>query len=310
MDNKTVVITPYYEDVAAKKFCQELAKKYGANHTLVIIDDGSINTKIEKEDLENHGLSGHIIRLRRNVGHQNAIAVGLAYAANNIDFEHAIVMDSDGEDLPQDIHALLAELEKPETDVVVAKRASRVETLTFKTFYFIYQWLFRILVGRNISFGNFMVMTKQAVNRIARSPETRVHLAASVLNSKLRVSRVSVARGSRYAGQSKMNLVSLTLHGIRSIMVFAESVLVRITLFCAIFAAAILLALAIMVIAKIVGLTIIGWFSTISGILLLLLFQVAIMALLVLLLAGNMRSSPIEDLNHDALIETIIDVHL
>lgn len=308
MTTNTVIITPYYEDLAGIKFCQELAEKYGADHTLIIVDDGSIKTIISAEDLKTHGLNGHIIRLRRNVGHQNAIAVGVAYAVENISFSQMVIMDSDGEDQPQDIDSLLTSLQQSDCDVVVAKRTTRVETLTFKTFYFIYQLLFRILVGRNISFGNFMVMSKQAANRIARSPESRVHLAASVLNSKLRVISVPLARGKRYAGQSKMNLVSLTLHGIRSIMVFAESVLVRITLFCAIFAAAILLALAIMVVAKIVGLTIIGWFSTISGILLLLLFQVAIMALLVLLLAGNMRSDPVEDLNHDALIEEVITI--
>lgn len=308
MKPKTVVITPYFEDPAGQYFCQQLAEKYGTEHILIIVDDGSINTLIEQKDLSRHGLKGYIIRLQRNVGHQNAIAVGIAYAVENIDFDQAVVMDSDGEDQPIDIQSLTDALEN-NNDVAVAKRKSRVETNTFKIFYIIYQFLFRVLVGRTISFGNFMAMSRSAAMRIARSPETRIHLAASVLNSKLRVARVPVDRGARYAGQSQMNLVSLTLHGIRSIMVFAESVLVRITLFCAAFAGAILLAMAIMVVAKIAGVTILGWFSTISGILLLMLFQVAIMALLVLLLAGNMRSNPIEPLNHKNLISEVIPVN-
>ena len=308
MNRKTVVITPYFEDPAGPHFCEQLAKKCGRDQVVVIVDDGSIQTLIQKEDLSKHGLNGYIIRLQRNVGHQNAISVGIAYAVENIDFDHMVVMDSDGEDQPQDISTLVESLKTHRNDVAVAERVSRVETLTFKTFYLIYQFIFRVLVGRNISFGNFMVMTKPAANRIARSPESRIHLAASIINSKLRVVKVPLDRGARYAGQSKMNMVSLTLHGIRSIMIFAESVLVRITLFCAAFAGAILVAMAIMVVAKIIGVTILGWYSTISGILLLMLFQVAIMALLVLLLAGNMRSKPIESLDHNELIETVIKI--
>ncbi len=309
MSSKTVVITPYYEDLASKKFCQVLAEEYGSEYSFIIVDDGSVGAPIQESDLSKHGLNGFIIRLKRNVGHQNAIAVGLAYAVENIDFEQVVIMDSDGEDQPKDIQILINVLKENDIDVVVAKRNSRIESLTFKAFYFLYQLLFRVLVGRTITFGNFMAMSKLAASRIAQSPESRIHIAASVLNSKLRMKPIPVDRGARYAGQSKMNLVSLTLHGIRSIMVFAESVLVRITLFCAAFAGLIFLAMAVMVIAKIAGFTILGWYSTISGILLLLLFQVAIMALLVLLLAGNMRSKPIETMDHNEFIEQVITIN-
>src|SRR5205823_8386657 len=49
------------------------------------------------------GQSLSILRLYRNVGHQKAIALGLSYLADLPDLHPAIVMDSDGEDQPEDI---------------------------------------------------------------------------------------------------------------------------------------------------------------------------------------------------------------
>ncbi len=42
----------------------------------------------------------HLLRLRRNVGHQRAIAIGLAYAHAHYVADMVVVMDSDGEDTP------------------------------------------------------------------------------------------------------------------------------------------------------------------------------------------------------------------
>jgi polyisoprenyl-phosphate glycosyltransferase len=47
------------------------------------------------------GLSGVVIKLKRNVGHQRAIAIGLNYVADHHpDIACTVVMDSDGEDTP------------------------------------------------------------------------------------------------------------------------------------------------------------------------------------------------------------------
>ena len=307
MSYSNVIIAPYYEDKASDYFFKELAGCVSETDMILIVDDGSITIPLQSDDLKKYGLNGKIIRLRRNIGHQCAISVGLAYATEELQFDNLVIMDSDGEDRPSDIKLLLEKL-KSDVDVVVAQRTSRHESVKFKLFYLIYKTMFRWLVGKSISFGNFMVMTKSAAARLAKSQETFMHVAASVLNSKLRLSLLPLARGKRYAGKSKMSLVNLILHGIRSIMVFSESVLVRITLFCAVFAAIIFVAFTIMIVAKFAGITIVGWFSTISGILLLMLFQVASMTLLLLLLAGNLRQLPSLNIDHMSLVEEVLDV--
>jgi len=300
-----VIVTPYFEDLAAQQFCMELAENLGPKDYVIIVDDGSIKIPFEAKFLSDCGLNGEIVRLARNLGHQTAITCGINVAIESINFKSLVVMDSDGEDRPQDINRLASELNNADIDAAVAARKSRIESKTFKIFYRIYQFFFRLLVGRKIQFGNFMALSPLAAKRLAHYHETPMHVAASLINSRLRIRAVSIHRGARYAGKSSMNIVSLTLHGLRSIMVFSETVLVRITLFCALFAGLIIATMVIMVIVKLMGLAIPGWFSTVGGILILLLLQVAIMSLVVLLSAGNLKASPTTAFEHNTLIETI-----
>lgn len=304
-----MIVAPYFEDMASGQFCMQLGEVLLDDSQVIIVDDGSVDRPFDPDQFSSARLNGSVLRLKRNIGHQAAIATGISYALDHCEFENLVVMDSDGEDTPDSIATLIEKLASKDIDVVVATRKSRVETKRFKLFYYLYKMLFRLLVGRHIGFGNFMAFNKKAAHRLAVSHETRIHLAASVLNSKLRVVECPIDRGERYAGKSQMNMVSLLLHGLRSIMVFAESVLVRITMFSVICAALIIVAMMSMILFKLTGLAIPGWFSTVGGILLLLLFQVAIMALLVLLLAGNLRSHSVESINHDELIDEVIEVN-
>lgn len=302
-----VIVTPYFEDLAAESFCTELAKSVSTDDYVIIVDDGSIEIPFNPDFFNSSGLKGEIVRLARNVGHQTAITCGIKVALENINFKSLVVLDSDGEDRPEDISLLVSELHghQKEVDAAVATRKSRIESKSFKIFYRVYQSFFRLLVGKNIQFGNFMALSPQAAQRLANYHETPMHVAASLINSRLRIKSVSIHRGARYAGSSRMNIVSLTLHGLRSIMVFSETVLVRITLFCALFAGLIVATMILMVIIKLAGLAIPGWFSTVGGILILLLVQVAIMSLVVLLSAGNLKANPTSVFDHQALIEGI-----
>ena len=75
---KFTVITPVYEDVeACTQLFRELARLFGDDVRIVAIDDGSVRRPLGVEPIENAGLTGVVVRLRRNVGHQRAIAVGI-----------------------------------------------------------------------------------------------------------------------------------------------------------------------------------------------------------------------------------------
>lgn len=292
---RVIVVTPVYEDrEASGRLFKELGKQFGHDVFVVAVDDGSVSEPLQIVSLNTAEVSGVILRLRRNVGHQRAIAIGLGYVSEHIHpDQHVVVMDSDGEDLPDTIPDLLERLKSDQFDVAVAERKSRVETLRFKAFYAIYKQFFSLMTGRSISFGNFMALKAHAVKRLVCMQELSIHVAGAVLASKLRTSALPIDRGPRYAGKSKMNFVGLTLHGFKALMIFAEDVLVRVGIACVLIAALSVLGGVTAVLLKVLGFSTPGWSSVVLGILILMFMQTGALALMTLMLTGVMRSGTV-----------------
>lgn len=289
---EVIVITPVYEDLeASSRLFQELDKVFGASLFIVAIDDGSVRQPLPGTVLQGLSGSGVVLKLRRNVGHQRAIAIGIAYVdAHMHASQRVVIMDSDGEDLPGTAPELLASLTSGNADIAVAQRKSRIESFKFKAFYEVYKRLFWIMTGRAISFGNFMALTRPAIRRMAAMQELHIHVAAAALASKLRIGTCPLDRGPRYAGRSKMNFVGLALHGFRALMVFADDVLVRVGLLCASIALLCTVAAILAIFLKLIGFATPGWFSVAFGILVLMLLQTGTLALMMLMLTGVVRS--------------------
>jgi polyisoprenyl-phosphate glycosyltransferase len=193
--------------------------------SFVVVDDcSSVPCNIQR--FSGYNLS--IIRLWRNVSHQKAIALGLAYLTQNVDFEKVIVMDSDGEDRPVDIQALYeASLPQPDK-IIFAKRSKRSEGLVFRLGYFIYKFLFGLLTGKTIEFGNFSILPFRQAQKLAYVSEIWNHFPGGIIRSKLPYTSIPIERGTRLAGKSKMNFVSLVLHGLSAVSVHLDTVAVRI----------------------------------------------------------------------------------
>lgn len=292
------IVTPVYEDEeASSKLFKRLGEGLGPRLFVVAVDDGSVKQPLSASTLSNQGVQGVVLKLRRNVGHQRAIAIGLSYVAEQQgDDDSVVVMDSDGEDLPETVSTLTKMLAEPNIDVVVAQRRSRVESIRFKLFYAVYKHLFKLMTGRSISFGNFMALKPAAVKRLAAMQETTIHVAGAVLASKLRTALCPLDRGPRYAGQSKMNFVGLALHGFKGLMVFAEDVLVRVGITCAAIAGASVIGIIAAIALKLVGFSTPGWFSVALGILVLMLMQTGALSLMTLMLTGVVRSGSVSSL--------------
>jgi glycosyltransferase involved in cell wall biosynthesis len=288
-----VIITPIYEDNdASRRLFLDLAKEFKNKIYVVAVDDGSVKHPVDALNIKKAGLPGVVIRLKRNVGHQRAIAIGLSYFEEHIEDlkQVVVVMDSDGEDMPKSIRELIKLLDLQDVDLVVAKRKSRVETLRFRIFYSIYRKLFFTLSGQKISFGNFMALKPEAVKRLVSMQELWIHVAGCVLVSKLRTAIVAINRGPRYMGHSKMNFVDLVLHGFKGLMVFSENVLVRVGIACALVALMSILGIILAIALKLIGFATPGWFSVALGILLLIFLQTGALTLTTLMLTGVVKS--------------------
>src|SRR5690606_27252861 len=84
-EHELVVVTPVFEDAeAAARLFQELAAMPGPRPHVVAVDDGSVRQPLDPAGIADAGLSGTVLRLRRNLGHQRAIALGLRYVADHL----------------------------------------------------------------------------------------------------------------------------------------------------------------------------------------------------------------------------------
>jgi polyisoprenyl-phosphate glycosyltransferase len=230
MSGKIKIIIPLYNDWDAldlllKEIKKSVSVELFSKFSFVIVDDcSSISCNIQR--FVGYDLS--IIRLWRNVSHQKAIALGISYLTQTSDFEKVIVMDSDGEDRPSDLqHLYEASLQEPDK-IIFAKRAKRSEGLVFRIGYLIYKALFGLLTGKVIEFGNFSILPFRQAQKLAYVSEIWNHFPGGIIRSKLPYSSIPIERGTRLAGKSKMNFVSLVLHGLSAVSVHLDTVAVRI----------------------------------------------------------------------------------
>lgn len=239
------------------------------------------------------GQSLSILRLYRNVGHQKAIALGLAYLADQPDQYPVIVMDSDGEDRPEDIpHLVQRGFEKP-GHVVFAHRAKRQESLVFRLFYAIYKSMFRLLTGKVITFGNFSFVPAAQLRKLAHISEIWNNYPGGVIRSRLPYTAVPLERGRRLAGESKMNFVSLVLHGLSAVSVLIETTAVRLVLFCVIMVVASVFSIGLLFYLKFFTNTSIpGWTSYLVVSFLIVILQAFLISLLLVFIVLSYRTQP------------------
>ena len=287
------VVTPVYEDGDSfAALCRSLAQvDAGDALEILAVDDGTLGAPPAADAIRAAGLAGRIVRLKRNCGHQTAIWVGLTMAASEPRYSGAVVMDSDGEDRPEDIPRLIAAI-GPDCDAAAASRRRRTEALPFRMFYRLYRLFFGLMTGREIRFGNFCALDRRALLRLAAMQETRIHLAAALIKSRLRRTEIPCDRGVRYRGRSQMNFYDLALHGLRAVAVFDDAVLTRMGAVCAAAAASGVAIFLVGLALKLSGQTTPGWLTFVTGFLVLVFLQTAILSLVALIMNAIGYRSP------------------
>ena len=227
-----------------------------------------------------------------NLGHQRAIAVGLVAAAALPHVAGVVVMDGDGEDRPKDIPVLLRAAAQPPGYIICARRRERSEPRLFRVSYWAYKVIFRVLTGNVIAFGNFCLIRRSALNNVIHNPATWNHLAASILQSRIPVIGADTIRGRRLAGETKMNFISLLLHGMSAISVYAELVMIRIVLATLGIAGLTVVGIAIVTSVRLfTSYAIPGWASTVFGSLAVILTQLLVFATIAAFTLLNARST-------------------
>ena len=298
--DKVLVLIPIYNDWAAAGLLLPRLDQVLADADLTVdvllVDDGStVLVPAHWPDNDWRALNSiELLSLRRNVGHQRAIAVALAFVERHRSSDAVVIMDGDGEDAPEDVPRLLACLAANERSTVVfAERTRRSESVAFRVFYALYRWTHRILTGIPVRVGNFSVIPFPLVRRLVVVSELWNHYAAAVFKARLPRASVATQRAPRLAGKSRMNFVDLVMHGLSALSVHAELVGVRLVVVTAIVASVLMSALAATVgFTLLTPLTMPPWTSTVVGVLLIVLLQVLAFTSLFAFLVLHARSHP------------------
>ena len=308
---EVAIVTPVFNDWESFKI---LIKDLGAfssknelNLNVIAVDDCSTIKEYPFDSDLSTNLNLKILRLSFNIGHQRAICVGLCEAFLNYKLDGVIVMDSDGEDRVDDIISLIRNTEQ--SSIVVAQRSNRTEGIKFSFFYKIYKFVFKILSGQTMNFGNFCYIPWERLESLVYTPNLWNHLAASILKSKIPIYKVAISRGKRYFGKSKMNFNSLILHGLGAMSVFIELIFTRILFFLIAFISLLIITtLTVLVIKLFTNLAIPGWTSNVTGVLTLAILQAIIIIMVSAFMVLNSRSTklfiPAKD-SKDFIAETL-----
>jgi glycosyltransferase involved in cell wall biosynthesis len=274
-----LILLPLYNDWAAAAQLLDRIRLEKIQAEILIVNDGSSEPRPDEPAFRHDDLLTriHVLHLRRNIGHQRAIATALVYAYQNLACKYILIMDCDGEDRPEDIRRLLNAASA--STVVFASRMRRSESLVFRAFYFSYRVLHRLATGIAVRVGNFSVLPFSALDPLVVSPDLWNHYAAAVFRTTLPRLNVPCVRGRRFAGRSKMNFISLVVHGISALSVFADIISARVL--C-------LIGLAILVCLAAIGLQ--GRTTVVTAFILILLLQLVILALGFCFLIASGRS--------------------
>ena len=293
MAEQVIILIPVFNDEAAlNKLLEEMAISVRDLHDMkfkvLVVDDGSTG----KLTIHSPGtLPIHLLRLQRNIGHQKAIAIGLAFIQANDACDKVLVMDSDGEDRPVDAISLLRHsLKEPDT-IIFAARKSRQENAEFRLFYYLYKFAFKILTGKKIAFGNFLVVPRPLLDKVVHYSEIWNHIAGGILKTGLPYTSISTHRGKRYAGKSSMNFTKLLIHGLGAISVFIEIIASRLLIFSLLLIAISVIGIFVLLYIKaFTDLAVPGWTSTVASAMLIILLQSFLLSLFTIFLYLSSQS--------------------
>jgi hypothetical protein len=311
MKNRIKIVIPTFNDwINLERVIKEITsinEKAQNEIELIVINDGS--TLYFEKILNSKLIKITLLNLVKNYGNQKAISIGLKFIYENYDskeFDYVVVMDSDGEDNPNDVFKLIEECARRKV-IIFAKREKRNENYFFKLFYLIYKFSFKLLTKEKIDFGNFSCIPATHIQKLIDLDDISLHYAASIVKSKLKYEKILCDKGSRYYGDTKLKFNKHLLHGLVSLSLFAEIIAVNI-FFSSLLGMFSLSILSIgIIVLRFFSFTLLGWTSIILISLLILfivLFLLCIFSLIILLNKNNYNQNTLDVSNKNYIEST------
>ena len=217
----SVVLPVYNEATGLGSFYNELKlclEQLGQPYEVIMVNDGSTDDSLKViQQLVNTHEQVKYINLSRNFGHQIAISAGIDHAKG----DYVVLMDSDGQDPPQEIEQLYKKMLEG-FDVVYAKRISRgkegwLKKITAKMFYTILNKITSVSIPMDV--GDFRMMSAKVVKALCRMPEKQRYLRGQIAWLGFKQTYIDYHRRSREEGETKYTyrkMFRLAMDGITS----------------------------------------------------------------------------------------------
>ena len=167
---------------------------------ILVVDDGSQDgTRTVMAELRNERV--RYIRLRRNSGKSAALSVGLEHVGG----EFVILMDADGQDDPNELPKMLAELDSGGVDLVTGRRAIRNDRFIKRNTSKIYNGATAKVTGvpgKDFNSG-FKVMRREVADTLEMYGELHRYIPVLAVWNGFKVGEVDVEHHERLHGSSK-----------------------------------------------------------------------------------------------------------
>lgn len=234
---KYIILIPVFNDwQSVFKLIENIDLQIN-NETIdvVIVNDASTESFDNNQKQFSKINSVKIINLIKNGGHRKAIATGLKYCQENLEYDYIIPMDGDGEDRPEELKDFFNQVQETQPEVITATRIKRSESFLFKFLYSMHKIFTHLITGKLIKFGNYTCLSKNAVSKLLSDGSVWLSYSGAVTKHFPQFSTIQSIRGERYFGPSKMSILALLLHSFRISTVFRENIFIRVVIVILIF---------------------------------------------------------------------------
>lgn len=230
---KVYIILPTYNDWKSLnkvlKILNYSLKGQKKEIYIIVVNDGS-SSKYEKTEKYRNFKRVIILNLKKNVGSQKAIYIGLRFIQKKIKSSEKniiSILDSDGEDNPRIVKKLINLVEKKEDFFIFASRKSRTEKIFLKFLNKLRLYFTWLLTGKFLNFGNFCAFPSFILKKIIFKDDIYLAFSSGVVKNYKKIFLYSAEKNKRFYGNSKVNFNFLFLHSIKIISVFYNTVFLR-----------------------------------------------------------------------------------
>jgi len=264
------VVAPVYDEEATidEFYLRVCAALDGLAFELVLVDDGSKDGSAAALDrLAASDPRVRIVFLSRNFGHQTALTAGLDHARGDA----VVMLDADLQDPPELIPRMLDHW-RAGVDVVYAVREqrdgeSRFKLSTARWFYALFDRLAQVELQHNS--GDFRLLDRRPLDALLSMRERNRFLRGMTVWVGYTQAAVPYRRDARYAGETKYTISKMLRFSLDAISSFSSLPLQLATLLGFLISTLAFVAVAVVIVLRILGSYLPGFSSITIAVLLL-----------------------------------------